>query len=147
MSAHILVTGVLFRAPQTKTSKAGKSFTTATLKAKDGEATQWWKVLAFSESACAELARLSDGDALSVQGALKAETYEKDGATKVSLTCIADTVLALRQPARKRAADKSNQNARYTRSAPRAKHATDSASRAERCAGDGVDVFGDTVPF
>jgi single-stranded DNA-binding protein len=41
--------------------------------------------------------RLTDGDALSVQGALKAETYEKDGATKLSLSVVADHVLALRQ--------------------------------------------------
>jgi hypothetical protein len=37
------------------------------------------------------------------QGALKTETYEKDGVTKLSLSVIADHVLALRQPARKKA--------------------------------------------
>jgi hypothetical protein len=34
---------------------------------KDGEVAQWWKVLAFQESAQAELMRLTGGDALSVQ--------------------------------------------------------------------------------
>ena len=53
-----LVTGVLFRAPEQRTSKAGKPFVTATIRAKDGEASQWWKVAAFSESAQAELMRL-----------------------------------------------------------------------------------------
>ncbi len=48
--------------------------------------------------------RLTDGDALSVQGALKAETYETDGAIKLSL--IAGRVLALRQPARKKAEER-----------------------------------------
>ena len=47
--------------------------------------------------------RLTDGDALSVQGAFKAETYEKDGVTKLSLSVIGDHVHALRQPARKKA--------------------------------------------
>jgi len=47
--------------------------------------------------------RIVDGDALTVQGALKAETYEKDGVTKLSLSIIADRVLTLRQPARKQA--------------------------------------------
>ena len=61
------------------------------------------EVLAFSESEQAELMRLGDGDAVSMQGALRVETYVKDGDTKVSLTCIADYVLALRQPARKQA--------------------------------------------
>lgn len=39
-----------------------------------------------------------DGDALAVQGSLKVETYEKDGVNKLSLTVIAESVLALRQP-------------------------------------------------
>jgi hypothetical protein len=47
--------------------------------------------------------RLADSDALSVQGAFKVETYEKEGLTKLSLSIIADHVLALRQPARKKA--------------------------------------------
>ena len=92
--------GQLFREPEQRTSKAGKPFVTATIRAKDGEAAQWWKVLAFAETARAELMRLTDGDALSVQGALQAETYEKDGATRLSLSVVADQVLALRQPRR-----------------------------------------------
>jgi single-stranded DNA-binding protein len=103
MSAYALIAGQLFRAPERRTSKAGKPFVTATIFVKDGEAAQWWKLLAFSESAQAELMRLADSDALSVQGQLKAETYEKDGVTRLSLSVIADRVLALRQPARKNA--------------------------------------------
>jgi single-stranded DNA-binding protein len=79
MTAHVLLSGTLFREPEQRTSKAGKPFVMVTIRAKDGDASQWWKVLAFSETAQAELMRLTDGDALSVQGALKAETYEKDG--------------------------------------------------------------------
>jgi single-stranded DNA-binding protein len=44
----------------------------------------------------AELMRLADGDAISVQGAFKIETYEKDGVTRVSLSIVADHVFALR---------------------------------------------------
>ena len=102
MTAHVLVAGTLFRYPEQRTSKAGKPFVTATLRTKDGEASQWWKALAFSETAQAELMRLTDGDALSVQGAFKAETYEKDGMTKLSLSVVADNVLALRQSGRKK---------------------------------------------
>jgi hypothetical protein len=97
MSAHALISGQLFRAPEQRVSKAGKPFVTATIRAKEGEAAQWWKVLAFSESAQAE------SDVLSVQGQLKADTYETDGVTKLSLSVVADRVLALRQPARKNA--------------------------------------------
>jgi single-stranded DNA-binding protein len=98
----VLVNGTIFRKPEQRISKAGKPFWTATIKAKDDDVLPWWKIIVFSESAGGELLRLGDGDALSVQGALRVETYEKDGATKFSLTCIADTVLALRQPPKQR---------------------------------------------
>ncbi len=133
MSAHVLISGVLYRQPEQRTSRAGKSFVVATVRAKEGEGSQWWKVLAFSESAGAELLRLGDGDAVSAQGQLKAELYEKDGETRLSLSVIADHVLALKQPPRQR----------EKKAAARA----DTRSRAARVAGDGVDVFGDAVPF
>jgi hypothetical protein len=65
----------------------------ATLRVKEGDCSQYWRVLAFSESAQAELMRLGDGEAISVQGALR-ELY-KDGESKLSLSVIADQVLAL----------------------------------------------------
>jgi single-stranded DNA-binding protein len=105
MTAHALVTGTLFRAPEQRTSKANKLYVTATLKAKDGDAFQYWRVTAFTESVQKELTRLTDGDALSVQGAFKAETYEKDGATRLSLSVIADHFLPLRQPRKPREPD------------------------------------------
>lgn len=51
---------MLFREPVQRTSKAGKAFVTATIHAKDGDASLWWKVVAFSETA--ELMRLTDGE-------------------------------------------------------------------------------------
>jgi single-stranded DNA-binding protein len=99
MTAFALVTGTLFRAPEQRTSKAGKVFVAGTLRFKDGETFQFVRFVAFSESAQAELMRLGDGDACSVQGSFKAELYRPDsGEPKVSLSIIADRVLALRQP-------------------------------------------------
>ena len=71
---------------------------TATIRVKDGEATQWWNIVAFSESVQAKLMRLSEGDALSVQGTMTAGIHEKDSDTKLSLSIVADHILALRQP-------------------------------------------------
>lgn len=103
MSAYAIVTGALFRFPESRVSKAGKPYVTATLKGKDGETAQFWRVTAFSETAQAELLRLSDGEALSVQGALRAELYRPEGGeARVSLSIIADHVLALRPPSRNR---------------------------------------------
>jgi len=135
MSAHCLVTGSLYRAPEQRTSKAGRPFVTATLKAKDGDATAWWKIVCFSESAQAELMRLGDGGAVSVQGVLRVETYERDGVTKVSLTCIADHVLALRQPPRQR-------EKKVAEPKP-----ADTRTRAERCAGVADAMLNDDMPF
>lgn len=96
---YALVTGALFRAPEQRTSKANKPYVTATIKAKDGDAFQFWRVTAFADAVQAELMRLTDGDAVSVQGPLKAELYAKDGGEqKHSLSLIADHVLVLRQP-------------------------------------------------
>lgn len=151
MTAHALVTGQLFRAPQSRTSKAGKPFITATLKAKDGDGAQWWKLLVFSETAQAELLRLSDGDALAVQGTLKVELYQPEGGEpRLSLSIVADHVLALRQPQRQRerkAAGESNEAGNYQDGAGHEKRASDSRGRAERIQGDGVDHFGDEIPF
>jgi|SRR5580704_3454618 single-stranded DNA-binding protein len=100
---YALVSGSLFRAPEQKTSKAGKPYVAATIRAKDGEASQWWKVVAFSESAQAELMCLGDGDACTVQGAFKAELYQPEGGeARVSLSIVADQVLALRRPPKER---------------------------------------------
>jgi len=54
-------------------------------------------VLAFSDTAQSELLRLDDGDAVSVQGGLRAEAYSKDGEPRVSLMVLANAVLPLRR--------------------------------------------------
>jgi hypothetical protein len=56
MTAHALITDTLFRPPESRTSKNGKPFVTATIRVKDGEAAQWWRVTAATRTArrCAE---------------------------------------------------------------------------------------------
>jgi hypothetical protein len=50
VSAHVLLTGSLYRPPEQRISKAGKPFVTATLKAKDGDE---WVVTQFEFLLCA----------------------------------------------------------------------------------------------
>jgi single-stranded DNA-binding protein len=152
MTAHVLVTGALFRAPEQRTSKAGKAFWTATIKAKGDDALAWWKIIVFSESAGADLLRLSDGDAVSAQGALRVETYDKDGMTKVSLTCIADAVLPLRAAPKERKAEgtnarKAEKSKDEFRSSGRSEKPAPDRGRLDRHACDGSDQFGDEIPF
>ena len=75
---------------------------TATLKVKDGEASQFWNVIAFADTPVAELLQLREGESISVQGKLQSNEYEKDGQKRVSLGVVVDHVLALRQPARRK---------------------------------------------
>jgi len=107
MTAFALVCGALFRAPEHKTAKSGKPFVSATIKvvASADNSADFWSVLAFNESAQAELMRLGEGDKVTIQGTFKFEPYTaKDGQTRIGRTLFADHVLALRQPRRERKA-------------------------------------------
>lgn len=103
MSAHVLVNGTLHRAPESRTSKAGNAFVMATIRERDGDGSRFWRIFAFGETARGELERLREGDALCVQGAMRAEIFTPDGGeARVSLSVTADHVLALRPPAKSR---------------------------------------------
>lgn len=101
MTTRVLVSGTLLQAPQCCT-KAGGRLVTAKLKGKVGNRTQFWHVVAFSETAQAELMRLAEGDALSVHGALRAKPYKQDAETELLFGVVAEEILPLRQPGKKR---------------------------------------------
>jgi hypothetical protein len=79
MTAKVRVAGILSHAPISRALKAGGHCVTATLKAKDGDHTQFWYVIAFSETVQAELMHLSDGDTIALQGSLKADLFDTGG--------------------------------------------------------------------
>ena len=74
--------------------------------------------------------RLGNGDAVSVQGAMKVENSEHNGASRLNLTVFVDHVLALRQ---ERERD--------------AKPPPDTRTRAQRCAGIADPDLNDDVAF
>jgi single-stranded DNA-binding protein len=99
MSVFALVTGTIFRPPIQKISKAGKPFTTCTVKAgsDDSGGGDFWNVLIFSESAQLEMLRLEIGDAVAVRGKMEIKTYvASDGQTKIGRSIFADAALGLR---------------------------------------------------
>lgn len=98
MSAHVLISGSIFKRPEQRVSKTGKSYVTSTAKIAVGAELQFWNIVAFRDLACAELLRLDEGDAIAAQGALKVGQYPRDGETRISYSVTADYVLALRQP-------------------------------------------------
>jgi hypothetical protein len=106
MSVAILISGSIFKEPQQRTSQSGKRYVTTTLKAAaaDNASSDFWSVLAFGDTAGAELLRLAVGERVTIQGGLKVELYiaASDGKPKISRTVFADHVLALRQPPREK---------------------------------------------
>lgn len=138
MALSILLQGKLERAPEIRVSRNGANFTMATMRVSAGTELQFWRIFVFSESAQAELARLSEGDALSVQGIPKFEVYRPEGgAPRVSLSITVDQLLALRQPPRERKPKESPAPApQPARRPPLDRHAS-----------DGADVFHDAMPF
>jgi hypothetical protein len=82
VTARVHVAGILSDGPVSRTLKGRGQCVAATLKAKDGNNTQLWHIIAFNETAQAELRRFTDGEAVAVRGALKAELYDRNGQTE-----------------------------------------------------------------
>jgi hypothetical protein len=74
-----LVSGTLSKRAESRQSKGGKAFVTGTIRSNDGDSSQFVRFVGFPENARAELLRLREGDAVSVQGALKCELYRPEG--------------------------------------------------------------------
>jgi single-stranded DNA-binding protein len=136
MTAFALVTGTIFRPPVQKTAKSGRPFTSCTVKAvsDDSGGGDFWSVLCFSESAQLELLRLEAGDAVSVRGKMKIETYvANDGTTKISRSIFADAALGLRPVPR-------TPKARAAKPAPTSQETTTTTPSS-------APPFDDDVPF
>ncbi len=94
MSARAIVSGVLFRAPIERVSRAGKPYLLATIRDGNGEGVRWWKCFCFIENVIEEMKRLEDGDPIAVAGEFNCDLYSPDGAeTRLSWTIRADGVL------------------------------------------------------
>jgi hypothetical protein len=82
---YALVTGALFRDPETKISKNGKPYVVATIVSKDGDTSTFVNLVAFSDSAKDAILALRAGDALSVQGKATIGVYEKNAEHRPSV--------------------------------------------------------------
>ena len=79
MSNRAIVSGVLYRDPAQKTSKAGKPYVVATIRSGSGERVCWWKVFVFNETASEEIMRLRDGEPIVVSGEFGYDLYAPAG--------------------------------------------------------------------
>ena len=96
---NALASGTLVRDPKSGTSASGTRWSNTTIRCnvgqnRDGESeTAFITIVCFGDVAD-RLARLSKGDAISVQGPLKPTTYEKDGQERNGLEIIAQALLS-----------------------------------------------------
>jgi single-stranded DNA-binding protein len=104
MTVYALPTGRIFGEILTKPTKNGGQVTFFKMKVTNGNATEFWSISTFSDTVREELSGLSDGDAISVVGALTTELFDWRGEKRVSHKIRADRALALKQrPAKPRA--------------------------------------------
>jgi single-stranded DNA-binding protein len=101
-----LIAGKLYGSPTEKTSKAGKPFVTAKVRAAagDGEAL-FVNVIAFDTTVCAALLALGEGDSLALAGSLTPKVWtDREGNTRPAMDMVAHGVLTAYHVTRKRRA-------------------------------------------
>jgi single-stranded DNA-binding protein len=104
MSITALITGKLIADPERRTGQSGKAYALAKIAAHDGDADSLVSVMAFG-SAAEQLAAMSKGDTVAVNGRAKVNTWAgRDGETKAGLSVTADAVLSAYHLKRKRQA-------------------------------------------
>lgn len=104
MSVTALVTGKLIADPERRSGAGGKLFVLAKMIAHDGDADSLVSLIAFG-SAAEQIAALTKGDALAVNGRAKVKTWpDREGHVKAGLSVTADLVMTPYQLKRKRQA-------------------------------------------
>jgi Single-strand binding protein family len=95
MSDRAIVSGFLFGAPATKTSKAGKPYIIATIRSGSGETGRFWQCFGFSHGAIASLSSLADGNPVAVSGEFSCDIYTPSrGVSRLTWKIVADAVLS-----------------------------------------------------
>lgn len=101
-----LLAGKLVGAPEQRTSKGGKPYVTAKLRCSAGpEEVLFIRLTSFSESCCATLMALGDGDGVAVAGSLKPTAWvDREGNARPGADVVASQVLTAYAVKRKREA-------------------------------------------
>jgi single-stranded DNA-binding protein len=100
-----LVSGKLHGQPAQKTSKTGKPFVVAKVRAHAGEADVFVNVIAFSPAACEALLALGEGEAVALAGSLIPKAWtDREGIARPALELVASQVLSVYHVTRKRKA-------------------------------------------
>ena len=101
-----LIAGRIYGKPTERTSKTGKPFAIAKVRAATGEGESMFiNVIAFDTAPCTALLALGDGDSVALTGSLTPKTWtDKEGNTRPALDLVAHQVLTTYHVTRKRTA-------------------------------------------
>jgi len=99
-----LIAGKVFGQPRTMTSKAGKPFATAKVRAAAGESEALFvNVIAFDADTVATLLALSDGDSVALAGSLSPKVWtDREGNSRPAVDLVAHKLLTAYHVTRKR---------------------------------------------
>ena len=101
-----LISGKLYGQPTERTSKTGKPFALAKVRAAGGDGESLFvNVIAFDAAPCTALLALADGDSVALSGSLTPKVWtDKEGNTRPGLDLVAHQVLTSYHVTRKRVA-------------------------------------------
>ena len=99
-----LISGKLYGQPTERTSKTGKPFALAKVRAAGGDGESLFvNVIAFDAAPCTALLALGDGDSVALSGSLTPKVWtDKEGNARPGLDLVAHQVLTAYHVTRKR---------------------------------------------
>lgn len=148
-----LASGQLVRAPKSGTSASGTRWANSTIRCSTGTdregaaLSSFVSIVAFGDTAD-KLAKLAQGDAISVQGPMKETAYQKDGETRHGLEILANSILSPYSVKQKRGDSETKAHRNHASDSDREQfQAYDKFARGVNAA-PARDDFGDTtIPF
>lgn len=149
-----LASGTLIREPKSGTSTNGTRWANTTIRCNTGQdkegaaMSSFVSVVAFGDTAD-KLAKLAQGDAISVQGPMKQTEYTKDGETRHGLEILANALLSPYMVKQRRGDEGKANSERVTNSDREANRAYDRFAKGAKAATtQALDDFADeTIPF
>lgn len=100
-----LISGKLHGQPQQRTTKNGKPYATARIRATQGDGeTLFVSVAAFDATPCRALLRLNDGDSVAIAGSLAIKIWDSKEGPRPSADLVAGQVLTLYETRKRRGA-------------------------------------------
>ena len=108
MTACVLIVGVVFRKPEMRTSKSGRSYAAATVNVSVGGGDELWTALAFATKSSAALMGLGLGETVALQGTpnFTADGEDGEGRLKIRKALFVAAILTARgwprEPRRKK---------------------------------------------